>query len=343
MSEVKGAIARLMEKQSLSEQQAEAAMIEITTGKASSAQVAAFLAALRMKGESVEELIGCARAVREGITPVSPKRKDLVDISGTGDDLAGTFNISTTAALVAAGAGLAIAKHGNRSVSSQCGSADLLENLGVNLELTPQQMAQCIDEVGIGFLFAPLLQPDLEWALAAAREIGVRTILNVLDPLTNPAGASAQVLGVYSGVLTEPVAYTQRALGIRQAFVVYGADGMDELSTTGVNKVSRLDEDGMVSTFFLDPADLGLPRARLADVAGGTPEVNVRVTKDVLAGKKGAPRDIVVLNAAATLVVGKIARNLREGIARAEDAIDSGAAARSLQELVEFTQQGRNA
>lgn len=342
MSEVKGAIAQLMEKQSLSEQQAEAAMVEITSGKASSAQVATFLAALRMKGESVEELIGCARAVREGITPVSPKRKDLVDISGTGDDLAGTFNISTTAALVAAGAGLAIAKHGNRSVSSQCGSADLLENLGVNLELTPQQMAQCIDEVGIGFLFAPLLQPDLEWALAAAREIGVRTILNVLDPLINPAGASAQVLGVYSGVLTEPVAYTQRALGIRQAFVVYGADGMDELSTTGVNKVSRLDEDGVVSTFFLDPTDLGLPRARLADVAGGTPEVNVRVTKDVLAGKKGAPRDIVVLNAAATLVLGRIARNLREGIARAEDAIDSGAAARSLQELVEFTQQGRN-
>ena len=342
MSEVKGAIAQLIEKQSLSEQQAEAAMVEITAGKASSAQVAAFLAALRMKGESVEELIGCARAVREGITPVSSKRKDLVDISGTGDDLAGTFNISTTAALVAAGAGLAIAKHGNRSVSSQCGSADLLENLGVNLDLTPQQMAQCIDEVGIGFLFAPLLQPDLEWALAAAREIGVRTILNVLDPLINPAGASAQVLGVYSGVLTEPVAYTQRALGIRQAFVVYGADGMDEISTTGVNKVSRLDEDGMVSTFFLDPADLGLPRARLADVAGGTPEVNVRVTKDVLVGKKGAPRDIVVLNAAATLVLGKIARNLREGIARAEDAIDSGAAARSLQELVEFTQQGRN-
>ena len=204
-------------------------------------------------------------------------------------------------------------------------------------------MAQCIDEVGIGFLFAPLLQPDLEWALAAAREIGVRTVLNVLDPLINPAGASAQVLGVYSGVLTEPVAYTQRALGIRQSFVVYGADGMDELSTTGVNRVSRLDEDGMVSTFFLDPADLGLPGARLADVAGGTPEVNVRVTKDVLAGEKGAPRDIVVLNAAATLVLGKTARNLREGIARAEDAIDSGAAARSLQALVEFTQQGRNA
>lgn len=318
-------------------------MVEITTGKASPAQVAVFLAALRMKGESVEELIGCARAVREGITPVSPKRKDLVDISGTGNDRAGTFNISTTAALVAAGAGLAIAKHGNRSVSSQCGSADLLETLGVSLELSPQQMAQCIDQVGIGFLFAPLLQLGLETALAAAREIGVRTILNVLDPLINPAGALAQVLGVYSGVLTEPVAYTQRALGIRQAFVVYGADGMDELSTTGVNKVSRLDEDGMVSTFFLDPADLDLPRARLADVAGGTPEVNVRVTRDVLDGKKGAPRDIVVLNAAATLVLGRIARNLREGILRAEKAIDSGAADRKLQELIEFTHRANDA
>ncbi len=339
MSEVKQAIARLIENQSLSAQQAEAAMVEIIAGEVSAAQVATFLATLRMKGETVEELIGCALAARKGITPVHPKRQDLVDICGTGNDLAGTFNISTTAALVAAGAGLAIAKHGNRSVSSQCGSADLLEVLGVNLELTPQQMAQCIDEVGIGFLFAPLLQPGLEWALAAAREIGVRTILNILDPLINPAGALSQVLGVYSGALTEAVAYTQRALGIRQAFVVYGADGMDEFSTTGVNKVSRLDEDGMVATFFLDPADLGLRGARLADVAGGTPEVNMRITRAVLAGQSGAPRDIVVLNAAATLALGKKARNLREGIARAEEAIDSGAAARKLQQLIEFSQQ----
>ena len=340
---VREAIARLMQNQPLDEQQAEAAMVEITAGRASPAQVAAFLIALRMKGETVEELIGCARAIRKGITPVSPKRQDLVDISGTGDDRAGTFNISTTAALVAAGAGLAIAKHGNRSVSSQCGSADLLEALGVNLELTPQQMAQCIDEVGIGFLFAPLLQPGLDLALATAREVGVRTILNVLDPLINPAGASVQVLGVYSGALTEPVAYTQRALGIRQAFVVYGADGMDELSTTGVNRVSRLDEEGMVSTFFLDPADLGLPRARLADVAGGTSETNVRITMEVLTGKRGAPRDIVVLNTAATLVLGKVVRHLREGILRAEEAIDSGAAARKLQQLIEFTQRVKDA
>ena len=336
---VRQAIAQLTQNQSLSEQQAEAAMVEIMTGTASSAQVAAFLAALRMKGESVDELIGCARAVREGVVPVRPARTDLVDISGTGDDLAGTFNISTTAALVAAGAGLAIAKHGNRSVSSQCGSADLLEALGVNLELTPDQMADCIDEVGIGFLFAPLLQVGLHSAQGVAREIGIRTVLNVLDPLINPAGASAQVLGVYSDVLTEPVAYTQRALGIRQSLVVYGADGMDELSTTGVNKVSRLDEDGMVSTFFLDPADLGLPRARLAEVAGGTPLTNIAVTKAVLAGQAGAPRDIAVLNAAATLVVGKVARNLREGISLAEKAIDSGATARKLQELIRFTQQ----
>jgi anthranilate phosphoribosyltransferase len=340
MSEiVREAIAKLVEKESLSAEQAETAMNEIILGQATPAQIAAFLIALRMKGETVEELVGCARAMRRGITPVSPQRQDLVDICGTGDDRAGTFNISTTAALVAAGAGLAIAKHGNRSVSSQCGSADLLEALGVNLELTPQQMAQCIDTVGIGFLFAPLLQPGLDRVLATAREVGARTVLNIVDPLINPAGASAQVVGVYSGLLTEPVAYTQRALGIRQAFVVYGADGMDELSTTGVNKVSRLDEDGMISTFFLDPTDLGLPRARLSEVAGGTPEVNVRITKEVLAGKKGAPRDIVVLNAAATLVLGKAARNLREGIAKAAEAIDSGAAARKLQDLIEFTHQ----
>lgn len=339
MTQVQEAIAKLIENQALDAQQAEAAMLEIIAGKASSAQVAAFLTALRMKGETVEELIGCALAVRNGITPVRPERRDLVDICGTGNDLAGTFNISTTAALVAAGAGLAIAKHGNRSISSECGSADLLEAMGVNLELTPQQMAQCIDQVGIGFLFAPLLQPGLGSALATARDIRVRSILNILDPLVNPAGALAQVLGVYSGVLTEPVAYTQRALGIQQAFVVYGADGMDELSTTGVNRVSRLDEDGVVSTFFLDPTDLGLSRARLSDVAGGTPEVNVRVTQAVLAGEKGAPRDIVVLNAAATLVIGKVARNLREGITRAEEAIDDGAAVRKLHELIEFTQQ----
>jgi anthranilate phosphoribosyltransferase len=204
-------------------------------------------------------------------------------------------------------------------------------------------MAQCIDAVGIGFLFAPLLHSDLDAALATARELGVRTILNVLDPLINPAGALAQVMGVYSGTLTEPVAYTQRTLGIRQSFVVYGADGMDELSTTGTNKVSRLDEEGVVSTFFLDPTDLGLPRARLADVAGGTPETNVRITQDILAGKKGAPRDIVVFNAGATLVIGKVARSLREGISKAQQALDSGAAAQKLRELIQFTQKAKHA
>ena len=343
MGELKEAISRLVQNEPLSEQQAEAAMTEITAGQATEAQVAAFLIALRMKGETVEELIGCARAIRQGVTRVSPSRGDLVDICGTGDDRAGTFNISTTAALVAAGAGLAIAKHGNRSVSSQCGSADLLEAFGVNLALAPEQIARCIDEVGIGFLFSPLLHPGLQRALAATKDIGARTVLNVLDPLINPAGAEAQVAGVYSGALTEPVAYTQRALGIRLSFVVYGADGLDELSTTGVNRVSRLDEDGVVSTFFLDPADLGFSRARLADLAGGTRQANVAITKEILAGKNGARRAIVVLNAAAVLVVGKVARNLREGVARAEAAIDSGAAERKLQELIAFTQRVRNA
>ena len=337
MSLIRDAIGRLSENQGLDEGLAEGAMSEILQGKTTVAQVAAFLTALRMKGETVEELIGCARAIRKGVTPVLSKRQDLVDICGTGDDRAGTFNISTTAALVAAGAGLAIAKHGNRSVSSRCGSADLLEALGVNLDLTPQQMAQCIDEVGIGFLFAPLLQLGMDSALAIARDISIRTVLNVLDPLINPAGAQAQVMGVYSGALTERVAYTQRALGINDAFVVYGADGMDELSTTGVNKVSRLDEEGMVSTFFLDPTDLGLARAKLTDVAGGAVAINVEITRSVLSGAKGARRDIVVLNAAASLVIGKLARNLREGISKAQASIDSGAAAASLQRLVDFS------
>ena len=343
MSLIRDAIGRLSENQGLDEALAEAAMSEVLQGKASVAQVAAFLTALRMKGETVEELIGCARAIRLGVTPVLSRRQDLVDICGTGDDRAGTFNISTTAALVAAGAGLAIAKHGNRSISSRCGSADLLEALGVNLDLTPEQMARCIDEVGIGFLFAPLLQLGMDSALAIARDMGVRTVLNVLDPLINPAGARAQVMGVYSGALTERVAYTQRALGIRDSFVVYGADGMDELSTTGVNKVSRLDEEGMVSTFFLDPTDLGLPRARLTDVAGGSISTNVEATRGVLGGVKGARRDIVVLNAAASLVIGKLARSLREGIAKAQASIDSGAAATSLQRLVEFSHTVTNA
>ena len=343
MSLIRDAIGRLTENQGLEEALAEGAMGEILQGKASVAQVAAFLTALRMKGETVEELIGCARAIRQGVTPVLSRRRDLVDICGTGDDRAGTFNISTTAALVAAGAGLAIAKHGNRSVSSRCGSADLLEALGVNLGLTPEQMARCIDEVGIGFLFAPLLQLGMDSALAIARDMGVRTVLNVLDPLINPAGAQAQVMGVYSGALTERVAYTQRALGIHDSFVVYGADGMDELSTTGVNKVSRLDEEGMVSTFFLDPADLGLPRARLTDVAGGAIATNVEITRSVLGGMKGPRRDIVVLNAGASLVIGKLARSLREGIAKAQASIDSGAAAASLQRLVEFSHSVANA
>ena len=343
MSNVKEAIGRLIRGDSLGEAGAEAAMTDILDRSASAAQVAAFLAALRIKGETIEELVGCARAVRKRATAVSPDREDLVDICGTGDDRAGTFNISTTASLVAAGAGLAIAKHGNRSVSGRCGSADLLEALGVNLELTPQQMAQCIDEIGIGFLFAPLLEPELNWALNVARELGVRTTLHVLDPLINPAGAAGQVLGVYSAALVEPVAYTQRALGIGQSYVVYGADGMDEFSTTGVNKVSRLDEDGMVSVFSLDPADLGLPRARLAEVAGGELNVNVRIAQDVLAGKNAPPRDIVVLNAAAALVIGKIARNLREGVSKAQQSIDSRSAVRKLKELVDFTQRVGNA
>lgn len=342
MVSLRATIEQLVSGKSLDEQQAHEAMRAVLAGEVPEVQIAALLTALRAKGEVTDELVGCAVAIRDRVAQVCPQRQDLVDIGGTGDDRAGTFNISTTAAIVAAGCGLAIAKHGNRSVSSQSGSADLLEAFGVRLDLTAGQLAACIDEIGIGFLFAPSLEPSLERALEVARVIGVRTILNVLDPLVNPAAARAQVMGVYSADLTEPVAHTQRVLGIRQGFVVFGADGMDEFSTTGVNKVSRLDEDGVVSGFFIDPADLGLPRARLADVAGGTPKQNARITAAVLAGERGPARDIVVLNAAAAMIVGRRAYGWREGIMQAEEAIDSGAARRKLEELIAFTQRAHS-
>ncbi|MBC7265001.1 MAG: anthranilate phosphoribosyltransferase [Chloroflexi bacterium] len=337
MTTIKDALAKLIESESLSVSEAETAMGEIIAGAATPAQVAAFLTALRMKGETVDELTGCALALRRGVTPVRPKRRDLVDICGIGRNRPRTFNISTLASLVTAGAGLAVAKHGNRSAHGRCGSADLLEAMGVNLELTPQQMADCIDQVGIGFLFAPRLQAGLENALQPAVEIGFHVILDVLEPLVNPASAEAQFVGVYAGGLTEQLAYTMRNLGVRSAYVVYGVDGLDELSTTGVNKVSRLDPEGIVATFALDAAELGLPRASLTDLAGGSREENVAITRAVLAGQKGPQRDIVVLNASAALVVGGRARHLREGVKMAEESLDSGAAARKLEELIEFT------
>jgi len=336
---IKEAIARLIEGQGLTEAEAEAVMEQIMAGQATPAQIGGFLIALRAKGETVAEVTGFARAMRRNAIAVRPRRPLLLDTCGTGGDGACTFNISTAAAFVVAGAGLAVAKHGNRSVSSKCGSADVLEALGVRLELSPEKMAACIDEVGIGFLYAPLLHPAMKHAIGPRREMGVRTVFNILGPLTNPAGAQAQVLGVYDGALIETMAQVLGSLGSQAAFVVHSADGLDELSTTGPNQVSHL-QDGQVSTFILDPLRLGLPRATLDELKGGDAEENASTLRSVLGGEPGPKRDVVLLNAAAGLVVGGLANDMVEGLSLAAQSIDTGAARAKLEALIAFTGNG---
>jgi anthranilate phosphoribosyltransferase len=329
---IKEAIAKLVERHDLTEDEAEAAMTEIMQGEATPAQIGAFLTALRMKGETVAEVTGCARAMRRSATPVRPHRDHLVDTAGTGGDRSGTFNISTTAAFIVAGHGFAVAKHGNRSVSSRCGSADLLQALGVNLNLNAEQVASCIDTVGIGFLFAPVFHPAMKHAIGPRRELGMRTIFNLLGPLTNPAGARRQLIGVYDPSLTEPLAHALAQMGTIAAYIVHGADGIDELSTTGVNRVTHLHE-GRVRTFTLDPLDLGIPRARLSDLAGGTPEENAALTRRILSGEERGPkRDVVLLNAAAALSTE--CGDLTAGLEEARAALDSGRALAKLDALV---------
>ena len=333
---IKEALAKIVSGSDLTMAEARAVMEEIMQGQATQAQIGAFLTALRMKGETADEIAGCAQAMRENAIEVKPKQKVLVDTCGTGGDNSGTFNISTTVAFVAAGAGLAVAKHGNRSVSSRCGSADLLQTLGVNLELSAEQVARCIDEIGIGFLFAPMLHPAMKHALGPRQELGLRTIFNILGPLSNPARAKRQLLGVYQSDLTELMAEVLRSLGSEHAFVVHGADGLDELSTTGPNKVSRL-YDNRIETYTLDPQELNLPRASLSGLAGGTAEENAAATKALLQGERGPKRDVVLLNAAAVLVAGGKTRDLGEGLALAAEAIDSGNALNKMVQLIEFS------
>jgi len=333
---IKEALSKIVSRNDLTMAEARDVMSEIMRGEATQAQIGAFLTALRMKGETADEIAGCAQAMRESAIPVKPKRNQLVDTCGTGGDGKGTFNISTTVAFVAAGAGLAVAKHGNRSVSSKCGSADLLQALGVNLELNPEQVARCIDEVGIGFLFAPKLHPAMKHALSPRQEIGLRTIFNILGPLSNPAQAKRQLLGVYHSDLTELMAEVLHALGAEHAFVVHGADGLDELSVTGPNKVSEL-RNSYIETYYLDPQDLGLPRGRLSDLTGGTAEENVIITKGLLKGERGPKRDVVLLNAAAVLIVGGKTSSFADGLGLAAEAIDNGSAQRKLQQLTEFS------
>jgi anthranilate phosphoribosyltransferase len=344
---IREAIEQLLEGKSLSMVKAEDVMNEVMAGQATPAQIAGFLIALRLKGETVDEITGCARAMRRAATKVRPRYDGLIDTCGTGGDRAGTFNISTTTAFVAAGAGLRVAKHGNRSVSSKSGSADVLKSLGVNLDLTPDQVAACIDDVGIGFLFAPKLHPAMKYAIGPRRELGVRTIFNVLGPLTNPADARAQLLGVYDGALTEVLARVLKELGSSAAYVVHGHGGLDELTTTGPNQISHFGTGGSneeVITETLDPRDAGFDRAAPEALRGGDPDENAAITLAILSGTdRGPRRDVVLLNAGAALMVGGKAADLGQGIEQAAESIDSGAALDSLERLIVTSQSFHDA
>jgi len=330
------AIAAVVEGQDLTAPQAADVMRQIMSGEATPAQIGAYLVALRMKGETVEEIAGSARVMREMATRIRCDDPLVVDTCGTGGDRAGTFNISTTAAFVVAGGGITVAKHGNRAVSGRSGSADVLIALGVNVEQPPEVVEACVNEIGIGFLFAPLFHGAMKHAIGPRREIGVRTLFNVLGPLTNPAGATVQVLGVYAEDLTDRLARVLMDLGSTHCFVVHGSDGLDEITTTGPSRVAE-GRAGVVEAWTLDPAELGLAPAKAADLAGGDAEANAAITRRVLAGEPGPQRDIVVLNAAPAFVATGKAKTMKAGMALAAESIDSGAAAEKLARLVERT------
>jgi len=334
---IQSTIARLVDGHDLTRQEACESMHTIMRGDATPAQIAGFLVALRAKGETVDEIAGCAEAMREHVLRVNPQREDLVDIVGTGGDGANTYNISTAAALVAASAGAAIAKHGNRAASSASGAADVLEALGFRLELPPERIERSIDELGFGFLFAQAHHPAMKHAAPVRRELATRTVFNVLGPLTNPAGARALMLGVYSPELTRTLAEALVQLGAERAYVVHGAGGIDELSPCGPNLVCEV-ENGTVREYELDPLDLGVERCEPSELRGGDPSSNAAALRAVLAGADGGHRSAVILNAAGGIAAAGHAENLREGIVRAREAIDTGAAAGRLGELVEFSQ-----
>jgi anthranilate phosphoribosyltransferase len=334
---IQATIAKLLDGHDLTRDEACETMRTIMRGEATPAQIAGFLVALRAKGETADEIAGCAEAMREHVLRVNPKRDDLVDIVGTGGDGANTYNISTAAALVAAGAGAAIAKHGNRAASSASGAADVLEALGFRLELPPERIERSIDDLGFGFLFAQAHHPAMKHAAPIRRELATRTVFNVLGPLTNPAGARALMLGVYSPELTRTLADALVQLGAERAYVVHGAGGIDELSPCGPNLVCEV-ENGSVREYELDPLDLGIERCDPAELRGGDPQFNAAALRRVLAGEKGGHRSAVILNAAGGIAAAGHTETLRDGIALAREAIDSGVAAARLDELVEFSQ-----
>jgi anthranilate phosphoribosyltransferase len=332
-------ISKLLDGTQLARAEARAVMNEIMRGEATPAQIGGFLVALRSKGETADEITGCAEAMRDHVLVVRPGRDDLVDTAGTGGDGAHTINISTAAALVAAAAGAGVAKHGNRAVSSACGSADVLEALGFTLEQEPQRIARSIDELGFGFLFAPSHHPAMRHAAAVRRELATRTVFNVLGPLTNPAGARAQVVGVYSPDLVRTIADVLARLGARRAYVVHGAGGIDELSPVGQNLVAEVVE-GEVLERRLDPeSELGIPRCSVDELRGGSPAENAKAIREVFAGATGGRRNAILLNAAGAIAAGGHAADLREGLEVARRTIDSGAAAERLELLIAFSRE----
>ncbi len=336
---IRETIQKVVDGHDLTERETVDTMNEIMSGEATPAQVASFITALRIKGETIEEITGAARVMREKSTKIHTKQPFAVDTCGTGGDGSHSFNISTTAAFVVAGTGIPVAKHGNRAASSQSGSADVLKALGVNIEIGPEQVGACIDDVGIGFLFAVTLHGAMKYAIGPRREIGIRTIFNVLGPLTNPAGTQAQVVGVYAPALTESLANVLKNLGSQCAFIVHGGDGLDEITTTTTTQVSEL-SDGEVNTYTLDPRGLGIPTAQPSDLKGGTPEENAEMTLSILKGEKGPKRDIVLLNAAAAIVAGGKADDITVGLAAAAESIDSGQALEKLEGLKAKSNEG---
>jgi anthranilate phosphoribosyltransferase len=336
---IQQALQQVLDGRDLTREETREVMSQIMAGEATPAQIGGFLVALRAKGETADEIAGCAEAMRAHVLAVRPRRDDLVDTAGTGGDGASTINISTAAALVAAAAGAAVAKHGNRAVSSACGSADVLEALGFALEQEPEHIARSIDELGFGFLFAPSHHPAMRHAAPVRKELATRTVFNVLGPLTNPAGARAQVVGVYSPELVRTIAEVLAALGARRAFVVHGAGGIDELSPVGENLVAEV-VDGTVRERTLDPeAELGLPRCSVDELRGGAPADNAAAVREVFAGADGGRRNAILLNAAGAIAAAGHAEDLREGLDVARETVDSGAAAARLEQLVAFSRQ----
>ena len=333
---IKEAIEKTVQKTDLREVEMMSTMDEIMEGIATPSQIASLITALRMKGETVEEVTGAARIMRQKATRVNACSSTIVDTCGTGGDRLNTFNISTTAAFVAAAAGLTVAKHGNRAVSSGCGSADVLEALGVNISADQEIVEECIQQIGIGFLFAPKLHGAMKYAIGPRREIGIRTIFNMLGPLTNPAGATAQLLGVYDKTLTEMFADVLKNMGTKRAFVVHGLDGLDEVSITGETRVAELKE-GIIRTYNINPVDYFGKTDTLESIRGGDPAFNAQIIRDVLAGKNGACRNVVLINAALAIVAGEKADNIKDGLKVAADCIDSGAAVKKLQSLIELS------